>query len=52
MFFKKQMFALTIAACIETEILVREGRLQRYNERKNQVSKKSERKNWKNQCYL
>lgn len=44
MFFKKQMFALIIAACIETEILLREGRLQRYNERKNQVSKK---KKWK-----
>lgn len=34
------MFALTIAAHIETETLIREGRLHRYNERKNQASKK------------
>lgn len=37
------MFALTIAAHIETETLVREGRLHRYNDRKNQAS----RKKWK-----
>lgn len=47
MFFKKQMFSLTITAHIGTEILVREGRLHRYNERKNQGSKKSEKKDWK-----
>lgn len=52
MVLKKQMFALTIAACIETEILVREGRLHRCNDRKNQGSKKSERKNWKKQHYM
>lgn len=54
MFLKKQMFALTIAAHIETEILVREWREDFSGRMKEKVKtqKKRERKNWKNQHYL